>query len=233
VELDPAGGVIEQFRGYFGLEPILAGSYVPHRVPLDVVLGAERTQRSQVVKQPDVVMLSALLPERIPETVRAASFDYYLARCGHGSSLSPSIHALVAARLGKLEDAERLFRASAEVDLEDTMGNSAGGVHIAALGGLWQAVVLGFAGVSGNERGLVIDPKLPSHWGRLRLPFRWRGCRARITLDPGGRDITVTLEVGNGLTVQVGDQQHVLKSRETWSTGWPGSIEVEDAEKAA
>ena len=56
-------GLFEQFAGYFDLEPIDLSRYADRTVPLDVVIGRERTQQSQVVKQADVVALLALLPD--------------------------------------------------------------------------------------------------------------------------------------------------------------------------
>ena len=144
---DEQTGLFEQFRGYFGLEEIDLAAFVPRTAPMDVLLGRERIQRSKIIKQPDVVMLIHLLWERMPPEVRKANFEYYEPRCGHGSSLSPAIHALVAARLGDTALAERYFRQAAEIDLADNMGNAAGGVHAGALGGLWQAAVFGFAGL--------------------------------------------------------------------------------------
>jgi nucleotide-binding universal stress UspA family protein len=51
----------------------------------------------------------------------------------------------VAARLGNTALAELYFRQAAEIDLANN--NAASGIHAAALGGLWQAAVLGFAGL--------------------------------------------------------------------------------------
>ena len=109
---DEKTGLFEQFRGYFDLEEIDLAAFVPRTAPMDVLLGRERIQRSKIIKQPDVVMLINLLWERMPPEVRKANFEYYEPRCGHGSSLSPAIHALVAARLGDTALAERYFRAS-------------------------------------------------------------------------------------------------------------------------
>ena len=54
------------------------------------------------------------------------------------------------------------------------MGNAAGGVHAAALGGLWQAMVFGFAGLQMSSDGLTFSPMLLPHWRRLAFPFEWR-----------------------------------------------------------
>jgi len=142
---------------------------------VDVLLGRERVQRSKIIKQPDVVMLLHLLWDDYPPAVREANFRYYEPRCGHGSSLSPSIHALVAARLGDLELATRYFRQAMDIDLANNMGNAAGGVHAAALGGLWQAAVFGFAGLRLTDQGPQCHPNLPHHWGGLSMRIMWRG----------------------------------------------------------
>ena len=117
---------------------------------MDVVLGPERTQRTQVIKQADVVMLLALLEER-SSAARRANFRYYEPRCGHGSSLSHGLHAIVAARLGQMNLAWRYFQGTAETDLGPITVPSAGGVRIAAQGGLWGAAILGFAGLGGRR----------------------------------------------------------------------------------
>jgi kojibiose phosphorylase len=120
-------------------------------------------------------MLLHLFWDRFPQYVRVANFHYYAPRCGQGSSLSPAIHALVAARLGELELAERYFHQASEIDLCDNMGNSAGGIHAAALGGLWQAAVFGFAGLSLSDHGPELDPHLPQSWHGISFRIYWHG----------------------------------------------------------
>ncbi|HEX7119366.1 MAG TPA: glycosyl hydrolase family 65 protein [Longimicrobiales bacterium] len=184
---DPRTGVIEQFEGYFALEEIDVAAYEPRTAPMDVILGPDRTRRSQVIKQPDVLMLIYLLWDRFPPRVREANFRYYDPRTGHGSSLSPSIHALLAARLGDGERAKRYFRQAAEIDLADNMGNAAGGVHAASLGGLWQAAIFGFAGTRLGSDGPAFEPRLPHAWRGLRFPLRWRDATLRVSIDAAGR----------------------------------------------
>jgi trehalose/maltose hydrolase-like predicted phosphorylase len=184
--LDDRTGLIEQFQGYFDLEEIDLGAHEPRTVAIDVLLGRERIQRSKIIKQPDVVMLLHLLWDRFPPDVREANFRYYDARTGHGSSLSPPIHAAVAARLGDLDLAMRYFRQTAEIDLSNTTGNAAGGVHVGALGGLWQAIVFGFAGVTIGDDGVRSEPRLAANWRRLRFALQFRG--QRIPVDVSGEE---------------------------------------------
>ena len=179
---DARTGLFEQFQGYFGLEEIDLAAFEPRNAPMDVLLGRERTQRSKIIKQADVVMLLHLLWDRFPPAVREANFRYYEPRCGHGSSLSPAIHALVAARLGDIALAERYFRQAMAIDLADNMGNAAGGVHAAALGGLWQAAVFGFAGLDLTDDGPVHHPNLPPQWRGFTVRFQWQGRQHELTL---------------------------------------------------
>jgi len=108
--LDLGTGIYEQFVGFHALEPINLSDYADRTVPIDVVIGRERTQRSQAVKQTDVVALIALLPEEFPDVMAEANFRHYEPRCAHGSSLSAGMHARVAARRGDSEMALRYLR---------------------------------------------------------------------------------------------------------------------------
>ena len=90
--LDAATGIYEQFEGFHQLEPLDLSQYADRKVPIDVVIGRERTQRSQVVKQADVVALLALLPEEFPGPMAETNFRHYEPRTAHGSSLSAGMH---------------------------------------------------------------------------------------------------------------------------------------------
>jgi len=204
---DPATGLYEQFAGYFGLEPIDLTQYAGRSVPMDVVLGRERAGRSQIVKQADVVALLALLPGAFPGESGLTNFRYYTPRCGQGSSLSRVMHGLAAARLGEPDLALRFFQDTAAIDLADTHVAIEGGVHIAALGGLWQMAVFGFAGLSLHSDGISVDPRLPKCWTALRFQVQWRGRRVGIAIEQAG-SMAVILITGEPMTVVVDGQPH-------------------------
>ena len=215
---DEQSGLFEQFEGFFDLADIDLADYADRSASIDVVLGTERTSGSQVVKQADVLMLLALLGDAYSRDVWEANFDYYEPRCGHGSSLSPAMHALVAARLGRTELAERYFEQSAAINLDNTMGNSAAGVHIAALGGLWQAAVLGFGGLRLGDDVLGFDPHLPASWRSLAFPLQWRRRRLRIEIRRDAGTFSAALERGRPLTIRVGKARRRLEAGEVWTT---------------
>lgn len=173
---DPVSGVTEQFAGYHRLEPVMAASVGTVPFAGDLVLGRRRLTASQLTKQADVLMIHHMIPEAADPAALGADLDHYLPRCCHGSSLSPAIHAAVAARAGRTDEARHLLDLATRIDLADMTGSTAGGLHLAAFGGVWQALVHGFAGVQVTGPGdaaLVVDPRVPDEWGELRLRLTW------------------------------------------------------------
>jgi trehalose/maltose hydrolase-like predicted phosphorylase len=209
--LDTKTGLYEQFAGFFELEDIDLTKYADRTMPIDVVIGRERTGKSQVVKQADVVALLALLPEQFEFGTGAKNFRYYEPRCSHGSSLSPAMHGLVAARLGDAEMALRFFRQTASIDLGDTQVAIDGGVHIAALGGIWMLAVFGFAGLSLRNDGIAIDPNLPKNWHGLAFGVQWHGRSLKISIDRKKQTVEATLEAGEPMIVVVRGEPHEVR----------------------
>jgi trehalose/maltose hydrolase-like predicted phosphorylase len=199
--LHPDTLLYEEFAGFFDLEDVRAADLAPRPFAAEAVLDRDRIHRSQIVKQADVVMLAHMLPEWVPTRVAAANYRYYEPRTTHGSSLSPSVHAAVAARIGAVDEALAYFRMAAAIDLDDRMGNAAQGIHMANMGGLWQAAVIGFGGLQPEGEGLRLAPRLPPGWRRLAFPVRWRGSRIRVGVEPD----LVTMALAGPVAVAVGD----------------------------
>ncbi len=207
---DPATGLFEQFAGYFAREHIDLADYSGRSVPMDVVLGRDRTAASQVVKQADVVALLALQPDLCTPAQAATNFAYYAPRCAHGSSLSRAMHALVAARLGQPAAALSYFLHSAAIDLEESRAAIDGGIHIAALGGVWFSAVHGFAGLTLRPDRLCLSPSLPPSWHSLHLTIQWHGRSLAIAIDSATRMLSVRLLSGETMTLDICGQAHRL-----------------------
>src|SRR5262249_16234698 len=205
-------GIHEQFDGFLKLERVDLPALHLNGRPADAILGRDGVQKSQVIKQADVVMLMYLLGDQFDRRQVEANFDYYAPICGHGSSLSPSIHSIVSSRLGRAEDALGYFRQSAAIDLDDCMGNGASGIHMAALGGNWQAIVMGFCGVRASEYALAITPVLPAGWQSVRFSIVYEGAPVSLRVTPG--EITMDLtqaESGRNLPVEVGGVRRLVE----------------------
>ncbi len=131
----------------------------------------DRLQRYKVIKQADLVLLMTLYPERFSTKLKENIWSYYEPLTLHDSSLSFGTHAQLAADLGYVDVAWDYFRKSVFLDLYNIMENTHHeGIHLAALGASWQALVLGMAGLRQGEDGKPkVDPKLPSTIRGLRF----------------------------------------------------------------
>jgi trehalose/maltose hydrolase-like predicted phosphorylase len=175
---NPSTGRHEQFAGFERLEPLLVSQIGSVPMAADLVLGRERLAGSQVIKQADVLMAHHLIPRSMPDGSLEHDVEYYLPRTAHGSSLSPAVHASVLARMGRISEALELLELAVGIDMDDLTGTTAGGLHMAALGGIWQAVVFGFGGleVEGpDDSEFVLSPHVPEGWGELRFRVKWHG----------------------------------------------------------
>jgi trehalose/maltose hydrolase-like predicted phosphorylase len=183
---DPSTGIYEQFAGYHALEPLLIAKLAP-RLPVaaDMLLGHERTQATQVVKQADVLMLHYLIPDEVAAGSLQPNLDFYGPRTAHGSTLSPGVHAALLARAGRLAEALEMLRLAARIDLDDIGHMAAGGLHLAAMGSVWRTLALGFAGLRPAGDALVVDPVLAPGWDTLELRVRFRDSRVRVRVQPG------------------------------------------------
>lgn len=172
-------GVIEQFAGFFELGEYALAREERMKAPVSRLFDWEKINRLKVVKQADVLMLPLVFPDAFPDDVVAANYRYYEPLTDHGSSLSPAVHAAIAARLGLREEAERYFGRALWLDLSNAMDNSALGIHPASMGGTWQALVFGFLGVTFANPGPRCDPRaverLPEGWRSVALRLAWRG----------------------------------------------------------
>ncbi|WP_423731326.1 glycoside hydrolase family 65 protein [Hafnia paralvei] len=136
----------------------------------------------QILKQADVVMLAYMLPWLFtPEQLRA-NLDYYEPRTIHDSSLSKAIHAVVAARSGRCEQAYQFWQQACLIDLGDEPHSCDDGIHAAATGAIWLGAVQGFAGLTIEQGELHFNPCLPPEWRAISFPLYWQGAHIQLTL---------------------------------------------------
>ncbi len=221
---DATTGIYEQFAGFFELEPIVISDIAVRR-PTDAerLLGRKRLGRAQVTKQADTLMLHQLVPEEVAHGSLESNLLYYEPRTAHGSSLSPGVHAGLFARTGQLNEALEWLRVTSRMDLDDLTGSSAAGLHTAAMGSLWQALVFGFAGLRPAGDGLRLDPRLPRAWDALEVRVVFRGTRVKIRVE----NPTVTVSSDGRVPI-------LFRNRKRWVMATPEGIQlrwadVEDA----
>lgn len=175
--------VIEQFEGYFKLRKVLLTETDENGIPIiSKKLRTENLNRTQLVKQADVLMLLYLLADVFSLKTKKANYDFYIKRTLHKSSLSPSIHSIIASECRDLYQAYNLFNVALRMDISNLFGNTKEGIHSASLGGMWQAVIFGFAGVDIKREKLCINPRMPRTWRKMVFSLTWRNSILQLEL---------------------------------------------------
>ncbi len=128
---------------------------IPKNFDIRVIFHPLDLWRIQVLKQADVVLLQFVLGDLFTNDEKKKNYDYYEPKTNHGSSLSATIHSIMANEIGYEDEAYEYFRSSAYMDIGDFKKNTSGGIHIACHGGVWMAVVNGFMGMRLYQDGLL------------------------------------------------------------------------------
>ena len=152
---------------------------------------------SQVVKQADLVFALYLCGDHFTSEQKRRDFDYYEAITVRDSSLSASVQAVVAAEVGHLDLAYEYFLETALIDLHDRAGNTADGLHLAALAGALHVAVAGFGGMRDHGDVLAFSPRLPAQLTRLSFRLLYRG--RRLCIDIGADHARYELLAGEPL----------------------------------
>lgn len=219
----PEGGLIEQFEGYFGLEDVPISEWDENNMPR-YPEGHDHfsLNGTTLLKQPDVVMLTYLLPDEFTAEVKAANFDYYERRTLHKSSLSPAIHAIMGIETGDYARALQYFQRSAYVDLRDNQGNTQDGMHIASAGGTWQALVCGFGGFRVRQGRVTFRPWLPPEWPAIRFRLQWRGNGLDVAISHDECRFLLHAPAGTEDVIGLFDQDIRLRAGEEMVAKLPG-----------
>jgi len=205
--------VIAQDASYLTLQEIDLSKYKAQ----DFVLGiyrdynAEQLNGIQVSKQADILILFFLLENYFIQEVKVANWNYYEPKTLHDSSLSLSTHCILANDIGKRRIAYELYQKLYHTDMGPYMNSSDSGIHAAAMGGIWEAVVLGFGGLRLLEDELRIRPALPDSWDRMVFSIIWRGTRLRIELTKGQVEIEIIGEQQSFEMIEICGTKYELK----------------------
>ena len=142
----------------------------------------DQINKIQVSKQADVLLLFILFEKDFTKEVILKNFDYYEKRTLHDSSLSLSIHCILARKMKHMDLAYDLFKRACEIDLGQNMKSSDHGVHAASIGGIWNCAILGFGGINQNGDVLLVEPKLPDEWESLKFGFMFKGSKLEFEI---------------------------------------------------
>jgi hypothetical glycosyl hydrolase len=172
----------------------------------------EQINQLQITKQADVLMLFYMLGNNFSDEVKKANWNFYEPRTLHDSSLSFSIHSILAADIVSVEQAYSFFEQASKVDLGLNMKSSDKGIHAGAMGGIWQDVVCGFGGLKMLNGKLNINPKLPEKWNQLNYAIYWHGDRLEIAIAKDKLVITRKTQHSNPINIIVHGKEYKLET---------------------
>lgn len=182
---DKALGIFLQQDGYLDKEQMLVKDLQPSERPLNQKWSWDRILRSCFIKQADVLQGIYFFEENYSKDVIRKNYDFYEPRTVHESSLSPCVHAILAARLGDEKRAYEFYLRTARLDLGDYNNDTEDGLHITSMAGSWMTVVEGFAGMRVSDGKLHFKPFIPEKWISYAFNIRFRNkiIRFKVTKE--------------------------------------------------
>ena len=213
---DEKEGVFVQHDGFMDkdLRPVSALDATD--LPLNQNWSWDKILRSPFIKQADVLQGIYFFGNQFSLEEKRRNFDFYEPMTVHESSLSPSIHAILAAELGKEAKAVEMYGRTARLDLDNYNNDTEDGLHITSMTGSWLAIVQGFAQMKTWDGKLSFAPFLPSDWTGYTFHINYRGRLLKIEVT---ENVTVSLLSGEALNLEVYGQSVELTSSYTVKVG--------------
>ena len=181
------------------------------QLPLNQHWSWDHILRSPYIKQADVLQGIYYFVERFTQEQKERNFDFYEPLTVHESSLSPSIHAILAADLHKEDKAFEMYSRTARLDLDNYNNDTNDGLHITSMTGSWLAIVQGFAGMRVIDDELQFAPFLPKEWTGYKFRINFRGRLLSISVSQEGTQID--LLKGDELTIKLNGKDLKLTAK--------------------
>jgi maltose phosphorylase len=197
--------VFLQQDGYLDKEQILVKDLPATDRPINQKWSWDRILRSCYIKQADVLQGIYFFEDRYDMDTIRRNFDFYEPRTVHESSLSPCVHAILAAKLGDEKRAYEFYLRTSRLDLDDYNNDTEDGCHITSMAGTWMSVVEGFGGMRVRDGKLSFNPFLPDKWTSFSFHIGFRGVSIKITMSKD--EVTVKNLSGTGIDLLIYDQE--------------------------
>lgn len=208
-------GVFVQNDDYLDKDLTLVKDLPQDQLPLNQHWSWDRILRSPYIKQADVLQGIYYFIDDFTQEQKERNFDFYEPLTVHESSLSPSIHAILAADLHKEAKAVEMYQRTARLDLDNYNNDTKDGLHITSMTGSWLAIVQGFAGMRVRQGKLHFDPFIPKNWDGYRFHVNFRGRLLKVTVNKQATKIE--LLKGEPITIELHDRQVALTLKEAKS----------------
>ena len=180
----------------------------PSERPINQHWSWDRILRSPYIKQADILQGFYFFEDHFSQQELEQHFDFYEPFTVHESSLSPCVHAILAAKLGRMDQAYDFYLRTSRLDLDDYNKEVEEGLHITSMAGTWMSVVEGFGGMRVMDGQLAFHPQIPNAWDSYSFKVNFRGhiLKAIITKN----EAVFTLEDGDALEVIVDGRRRLI-----------------------
>ena len=201
-------GIFVQHDGFLDKEFIAAKDLKPTDRPIVHNWSWDKILRSSCIKQADVLQGIYWFENDFSLEQIKKNYEFYEPYTVHESSLSSCIHAILAAKLNKMDDAFSFYQRSARLDLDNYNDDTKDGLHITSMAGSWMSIVHGFAGMRVVDGQLVFSPKLPQEWQGYAFNLYFRKHIINVRVNQAGAQFS--LIKGQELTILVDGQAQTL-----------------------
>jgi len=202
-------GVFLQQDGYLDKEQILVKDLPAADRPLNQKWSWDRILRSCYIKQADVLQGIYFFEDQYDIDTIRRNFDFYEPRTVHESSLSPCVHAILAAKLGDEQRAYEFYLRTSRLDLDDYNNDTEDGCHITSMAGTWMSVVEGFGGMRVKDGKVSFAPFLPAKWQSFSFHVGFRGTLLNIKVSKD--NVQISNLSGDDITVVVHGKEQLIK----------------------
>lgn len=206
IPVDQNSGVYEEHDGFFDMPHIDIHSIPVTEFPLYSNWSYDRLYRYDMIKQPDVLMFMFLYSGQFSREAKLANYEYYEPRCIHESSLSPSIHSILASEIGKHEEAYHFFEFATRLDLDNYNRNTREGLHTTSIAAAWMNIVYGFGGMRSDGKRLSFQPSLPGRWTSYSFQVLYEGVLLKLEIT---KDSVRILAASGGSTEIIMNGQQI------------------------
>lgn len=211
---EESSGMIPQFDGYFdlsrGLEEAGRGTLKQFQMKKSGLY-----HKSQVIKQPDVMLLYTLADVDLDRTHYSENWDYYEKMCETSSSLTFPVHAIASAHNRRMLSFYNYFMNSLKIDADDIHGVGWQGVHSGCLAGGYLSVLHGLFGLRVGEHGISFQPNPMPFFDKVTAYMYYRGRKLRLVAE--GRSVTVSLISGEPIDMLCNNHKIRLVSEHTFT----------------
>jgi len=207
---DTDTGIYEEHDGFFDMPHIDIHSIPVTEFPLYSNWSYDRIYRYDMIKQPDVLMFMFLYNQQFSHKEKRVNYEYYESRCIHESSLSPSIHSILASEIGKHDEAYKFFEFATRLDLDNYNRNTREGLHTTSIAAAWMNIVYGFGGMRSDGEQVIFNPSMPEHWTSYSFNIVYRGTTLNIKVNK--QHVFIQAISGESVEVNVYEQQYSIDS---------------------